>query len=56
MTKHLCPGDLVYAWCKIVGRPDGKNDFMSGRFVGPFRVLATDTRTSDEALQPGQFV
>ena len=56
MMKHFCPGDLVYAWRKAVSRSDGGRNFVAGRFVGPFRVLATETRTSEGNLQPGQCV
>eukprot|EP00439_Symbiodinium_sp_Y106_P027988 s1180_g3.t1 len=54
--KHFCPGDLVYAWRKVMGRADGNKGFASGRFVGPFRVLATETRVDGERVQPGQCV
>ena len=54
--KHFCPGDLVYAWCKVVGRQDGNKNFTAGRFVGPFRVLATETRGGEEELRPSQCV
>ncbi|CAE7847453.1 RE1 [Symbiodinium microadriaticum] len=54
--KHFCPGDLVYAWRKVVGRQDGNKNFTAGRFVGPFRVLAAETRSGEEELRPSQCV
>ena len=50
--KHFCPGDLVYAWRKVVGRQDGNKNFTAGRFVGPFRVLATERGRGRTASQP----
>lgn len=48
------PGDLVYFWRKQVsGQPTGKH----GRFHGPARVLATETkRDAHGALRPGSSV
>lgn len=48
------PGDLVYFWRKqISGQPAGKN----GRFLGPARILATETkREADGSLRKGSAV
>lgn len=48
------PGDLVYFWRKQVsGRQGNKN----GQFLGPARILATETkRQGDGTLTPGSSV
>ena len=49
------PGDLVYFWRKQTGQgsPAGKN----GMFLGPARILATETRRQpDGSLRPGSAV
>ena len=42
--QQFCPGDLVYAWRRMTPRSDGNRHFKGGQFVGPYRVLATETR------------
>ena len=54
-TLHYHPGDLVYFWRKQTGKgnPTGKN----GMFLGPARILATETRRQpDGGLRPGSAV
>ena len=48
------PGDLVYFWRKQVsGQPTGKH----GRFHGPARVLAVETKTDQHgAMRPGSGI
>ena len=47
-TQQFCPGDLVYAWRRMTPKHDGGRHFKGGQFVGPYRVLATETRTTKE--------
>ena len=45
------PGDLVFYWRKQLGgsnRPSGSQTFRSGAFLGPARVLATETRLNED--------
>ncbi|CAE8593334.1 unnamed protein product, partial [Polarella glacialis] len=56
--RNFCPGDLVYYWRKLVSKRDGSHGFNTGRFIGPARILAVETRV-DEAtgeLRPGSCV
>ena len=46
--KNFCPGDLVYVWRRMAPKQDGSKHFKGGRFVGPYRVLATETRAGDD--------
>ena len=46
--QQFCPGDLVYAWRRMTPKHDGNKHFKGGQFVGPYRVLATETRTNSE--------
>lgn len=54
------PGDLVFYWRKqLVGdnRPSGSQTFRSGAFLGPARVLATETRVnSDGTYRAGSCI
>ena len=55
--KHFCPGDLVYAWRRMTPKADGNKHFKGGRFVGPYRVLGTETRVEESGeLRPGHVV
>ena len=50
------PGDLVYFWRKQVPLKE-KTTQSVGRFLGPARVLATETRKDSEGnLRPGSIV
>ena len=55
---HYYPGDLVYYWRKQVsGQHTGQQRQKQGCFLGPARVLATETkRESDGSLQKGSSV
>ena len=33
--KNFCPGDLVFAWRRMVPRQEGNKHFKGGQFVGP---------------------
>ena len=46
------PGDLVFYWRVQVGKQDGGQPFRKGKFVGPARILATETRQTDQGLEP----
>ena len=53
--KHFVPGDLVYYWRNQLP-PEDRTSFKKGRFLGPARVLATETRNDDGVLRPGGTV
>ena len=48
VMKQFCPGDLVYVWRRMTPKGDGGRHFKGGRFVGPYRVLATETRSAKD--------
>ena len=55
--KHFCPGDLVFAWRRMTPKQDGSKHFKGGKFVGPYRVLATETRVDEKgSLRAGHVV
>ena len=55
--RQVFPGDLVFAWRKQSAKKDDKGKmFKTGKFVGPYRVLATETKSDGEVLMPGQNV
>ena len=50
------PGDLVYYWRKQL-QPGDRTSFQTGKFLGPARVIATETRKDEEGiLRPGSVV
>lgn len=49
------PGDLVYFFRRQVPHTD-RGTFQTGRFLGPARVLATETRKEDAQFRPGSVV
>ena len=55
--KSFCPGDLVFYWRKQVPGGAGKGFSWTGQFVGPARVLATETRVEEDgSLRAGSIV
>ena len=57
VMKHFCPGDLVFAWRRMTPKQDGSKHFKGGKFVGPYRVLATETRVDEHgSLRAGHVV
>ena len=49
------PGDLVFYWrCQLPHHERGP--FQTGKFLGPARVLATETRQEEGHLRPGSIV
>ena len=48
VMKQFSPGDLVFVWRRMTPKSDGNRHFKGGRFVGPYRVLATETRTDQD--------
>lgn len=56
--KHslFIPGDLVYYWRGQVAGQREAVPFRGGRFLGPARVLATETRQEDGELRPASIV
>ena len=50
------PGDLVYYWRLTVAGSDGPQPFRKGKFVGPARVLAVETKQTEEGVEPGDVV
>jgi hypothetical protein len=55
-TKDFVPGDLVYYWRKQVLAKDGPVGFKGGKFLGPARVLATETKPGQGNLRPGSII
>ena len=53
--KHFAPGDLVYYWRRQVPKEE-RSGFGGGKFLGPARVLATETRREGKELRPGGTV
>ena len=49
------PGDLVHYWRNQLPHSE-KGAFQSGRFLGPARVLATETRKEDGEWRPGSVI
>ena len=49
------PGELVYYWRKQLPHKE-QQIFRSGRFLGPARVIATETREDHGTLRPGNIV
>jgi hypothetical protein len=50
------PGDLVYYWRKQL-QPGDRTSFQTGKFLGPARVIATETRKDEDGiLRPGSVV
>ena len=55
-TQIFVPGDLVFYWRNQVPLKE-KTTQKAGRFLGPARVLATETRrTAEGELRPGSIV
>ena len=57
-TRHYAPGDLVFYWrTQESGQSKKKPGSKQGRFLGPARILATETkRDAQGALRPGSAV
>lgn len=54
---HFCPGDLVFYWRKQIPKSEGLHPFKKGKYIGPARVLATETRIDSEGeIRPGSIV
>ena len=54
--QDFLPGDLVYYWRRQVPLKD-KTSQGAGRFIGPARVIATETRkTTEGEWRPGSIV
>jgi len=41
---QVIPGDLVFAWRKATARQEGNQSLKGSKYVGPYRVLATETK------------
>ena len=54
--KGVYPGDLVFAWRRMTPKTDGGKHFKGGKFVGPYRVLATETRVDNGQLRASHVV
>ena len=51
------PGDLVYVWRVANNKKEGPRQIQRGKFLGPCRVLATETRVDPkENLTAGSVV
>ena len=53
---HYSPGDLVFYWRLTVSKQDGEQPFRKGKFVGPARVLATETKQTTEGLERSDII
>ena len=49
------PGDLVFYWRRQQAGRDHRN-FPRGRYLGPARVIATETRVEEDGSRPGSVV
>ena len=54
-AQTFMPGDLVYYWRRQLP-PKDRGSFQTGKFIGPARVLATETRREGDQLRPGSIV
>ena len=54
-AQTFMPGDLVYYWRRQLQAKD-RGSFLTGKFIGPARVLATETRREGNQLRPGSIV
>lgn len=54
-SQVYLPGDLVYYWRRQLA-PQDRGSFQAGKFIGPARVLATETRQEDGKLKPGSVI
>ena len=54
--RQFTPGDLVYVWRRMTPKQEGSKPFRTGRFVGPCRVLATETRVEEGHLRAGSVI
>ena len=55
--RNFCPGDLVFAWRRMTPKQDGQKHFRGGRFVGPYRVLGTESRIGDQRkIEAGKVI
>ena len=55
--RNFCPGDLVFAWRRMTPKQDGQKHFRGGRFVGPYRVLGTESRIGDQGkIEAGKVI
>ena len=55
-SQVYVPGDLIYYWRKQL-QPGDRTSFQTGKFLGPARVIATETRKDEEGvLRPGSVV
>lgn len=54
---HFFPGDLVFYWRKQIPKSEGLHPFNKGKYIGPARVLATETRVdANNEVRPGSIV
>ena len=56
VMKNFCPGDLVFVWRRMTPKQDGGRHFKGGGFVGPYRVLATESRVGEKEIRPGHVI
>ena len=55
-SQVYIPGDLVYYWRRQL-QPADRTSFQTGKFLGPARVIATETRREEDGtLRPGSVV
>ena len=54
-SQVYLPGDLVYYWRRQLP-PHERTSFQTGKFLGPARVIATETRREDGQLRPASVV
>ena len=54
-AQYFVPGELVYYWRRQV-QPKDRTSFRAGTFLGPARVLATESRIEQGEVRPGSIV
>ena len=55
--QHFYPGQLVFYWRKQIPKSETRHPFKKGKYLGPARVLATETRVDQQGMsRPGSVV
>ena len=54
-SQVYAPGDLVYYWRRQLP-PQDRHAFQAGKFLGPARVIAMETRKEDGEFRPGSVI
>ena len=55
--QNFFPGQLVFYWRKQLPKSESKHPFKKGKFLGPARVLAMETRVNEKGeMRPGSVI